>query len=340
MNTKTIITVTLVAALILSIQMASATPIPGQVLKFQQEPLDGRVINGVEYWGHDELSTALSNYTQVAGAEPVLTGYRGVFMADDFADRFDSPVVHVRWWGSYLNNERIQPVDKFLIAFESDIPDPDGQTGPLFSQPGSVLLPQVVDRGPIAPGSGTFEEKWVSPGGDPLLEELYEYNAELHVGKEFFQKPDTVYWLKIVALVDVGPDWDPATQPATQWGWHNRDYTVMDPLASVPPAVVPGEHIQGVIDSADGTTTPIWHFQDDAVTGLLNVDITVDPIMPFVEQDQTTFEPTHYLDLIDGPDGISNYSKDLAFELYTVPEPATLVILSLGAVLLRKTRRV
>jgi hypothetical protein len=45
-------------------------------------------------------------------------------MADDFADKFSSPVVHVKWWGSYLNKFTTPnfPVDKFLISFESDIP--------------------------------------------------------------------------------------------------------------------------------------------------------------------------------------------------------------------------
>ena len=61
-----------------------------------------------------------------------------------------------------------------------------------------------------------------------------------------------MYWLKIVALVDVPPGCpfpDP-DQPPTfvpRWGWHNRDYTIMDPLASTPPAVVPGEHIDGFL---------------------------------------------------------------------------------------------
>ena len=55
--------------------------------------------------------------------------YRGTFMADDFADRFNlghsfnSPIVHVKWWGSYLNDfvSPNFPVDKFLISIESDV---------------------------------------------------------------------------------------------------------------------------------------------------------------------------------------------------------------------------
>src|SRR5262245_33232995 len=79
---------------------AAADPIPGRsVLKFSQKPMDGTVVPGPtgtqqRWWGHDELSTA---YSQIGATGP--TPYRGVFMADDFADKFSSPVVHVKWWG-------------------------------------------------------------------------------------------------------------------------------------------------------------------------------------------------------------------------------------------------
>src|SRR5688500_7562954 len=180
-----------------------ADPLPGRdVPKFSQKPMDGTAITSPSgtvqrCWGHDELSTA---YSTVGAAGP--TPYRGTFMADDFADKFDSPVVHVKWWGSYLNNfvSPNFPVDKFLISFESDVPA--GPNNP-FSHPGQPLLNQIVRRGPISPGSGTFTEATISPGGPPLNETLYEYNAELHLGKEFFEKSDTVYWLKVVALVDL-----------------------------------------------------------------------------------------------------------------------------------------
>ncbi|HEX2476871.1 MAG TPA: hypothetical protein VHK01_19105, partial [Lacipirellulaceae bacterium] len=172
---------------------ATADPIVGRdLLKFSQKPMDATPItspNGTvqRFWGHDELSTA---YSTVGATGP--TPYRGTFMADDFADKFNSPIVHVKWWGSYLNNfvSPAFPVDKFLISIESDVPQ--GPNNP-FSHPGQPLLNQIVKRGPISPGSGTFTERPISGGGPPLGETLYEYNAELHLGKEFFQKPDTVY---------------------------------------------------------------------------------------------------------------------------------------------------
>lgn len=312
--------------LVLAAGLAQADPLPGRdVLKFSQRPLDGLAIDdgsGVttQYWGHDELSTA---YGAVDATGQVV--YQGQFMADDFADTFDSPVVHVKWWGSYLEQtDNMLPVDRFLISFESDKSAADAGG---FSQPDTPLLSQIVDRGALFAGSGTFTEKLISSGGPPLDEQLYEYNAELHTGFEFPEQRDTVYWLKIVALAD--PTGDPTSLPP-RWGWHDRDYAMMDPLAS--PGVAPGEFIEGYVGSAV-TPTPVWHFQDDAVTG--NVTIIPGPVPGgglTVLQDPLTFQPTKYLDDIDGPVGIGQYSKDLAFELYTVavPEPASIGLACLG----------
>ncbi|HEX2474605.1 MAG TPA: PEP-CTERM sorting domain-containing protein [Lacipirellulaceae bacterium] len=335
----------LVAATMLPPATAVADPLPGRdVLKFSQRPMDGTTIttpDGVNqrYWGHDEMSTAYGS----APGPTVPQVYQGRFMADDFADKFSSPVVHVKWWGSYLNNliTPNTPVDKFLISFEKDVPaGPDNQ----FSRPGEPLLNQIVRRvpagGTLTPGSGTFTESPVSGGGPPLNERLFEYNAELHLGKEFRQEPDTVYWLKIVALVDspfpIDPN-EPLPDFLPRWGWHNRDYTLKNSLASTAPAVVPGEHIDGFIfpSPIPEIGTEVWHFQDDAVTGRIAVNVggPMGQVMPVI--DQSEYRPTRYLALADGPQVVTEFSKDLAFELYTiVPEPATcaLIIFGLAAV--------
>lgn len=312
---------------------ANADPLPGRdVLKFSQLPMDGTTIidpNGTvtDYFGHDELSTAWGEDLTGTGQIDI---YRGRFMADDFADNFDSPVVHVKWWGSYLNRVADQEVNKFLISFEMDVP----AIAPGFSHPGTPILNQVVFRDPdgaLSVGEGTFLEKSISLGGPPLDEELFEYNAELHLGKEFFQQADEIYWLKIVALVDLPPGFDPNNDPLTEWGWHNRDYTIPNALASLFPT--PGEHIEGTLPGGED----VWHFQDDAVEGDVTIDTTGSGglIMPVVLQDPATFLPTNYLDGIDGPGDainqiISQFSKDLAFELYTIPEPATCMLLLIG----------
>lgn len=330
--------------------LAAADPLDGQVLKFSQQPqimttLTDPAGNVLTYAGHDELSTAWG-FIDAAGGQP--TQYEGQFMADDFADRFNSPVVHVKWWGSYLRDQIVQPVNKFLISFESDIPATDQSP----SMPGRPLLNQVVNQvslgpvNPLTPGSGTYTEKLLQVA-DPavgVFESLYEYNAELYFDKGFYQQPDTVYWLKIVALVDLFAD--QPIQDSTQWGWHNRDYTILDPLASIPPGVSPGEH-QEPIPLPDINALPIWHFQDNAFAGQVIVDTLGPGGLEMPDVFQEPFGPTYYVDGIDGPGpiagsnwpGIGVFSKDLAFELYTIPEPAAVSILLVGFVGLALRRR-
>ena len=313
---------------------ALGDPLQGRdVLKFSQLPMVGTDINGTKYWGHDELSTAWAMTPGLPAGDP--QEYAGTAMADDFADKFDTPVVHVKWWGSYINdqNSDFMKARKFLISFETDVPVDlnSGGTFNEFSHPGTPLLSQVVTLGPLAPGSGTFmETPLATPAG---VEGIYEYNAELAC--PFPQEADTVYWLKIVALDDVADAANPLL-----WGWHNRDYTVFDPLAS--PAIAPGEYLDGTIVGSDGTDYPIWHFQDDSVSSSVFVTEPMppnpdDPCDWYVQQDN--YMPQNYVSPYDGPTEIFRYSKDLAFELYTVPEPSTFVLLGLGAAYLLTIRR-
>lgn len=176
-------------------------------------------------------------------------------------------------------------------------------------------------------------------------ESLYEYNAELHLNMPFPEKQDTVYWLKIVAMVDApaGATFDPYNPPAavTKWGWHNRDYMIQNPLAS--PAVLPGETIVGQVVPG----TPVWHFQDDSVAG----DVRIQPtaaggyLSPTIFQ--TNMAPQKYMDLADGPagnpavPGISAFSKDLAFEIFTtIPEPTGVALMAMGMMGLALRRKV
>jgi hypothetical protein len=292
-----------------------ADPLPGEVLKFEQLPLNNGVDpstglpdGGAPFPGHDEPSTA---YLNTAGT------YAGTFAADDFADNYSTPVVHVSWWGSYLSNPApASPVQQFLISFESDVPSAQNTTGN-FSEPGTPLLTEVVNAGALAPASGTFTEKLVNPS---VPEPLYQYNAELAV--PFQEQAGTVYWLKIVALA--GPN-----QSQLQWGWHNRDWGIQDTLAS--PAVSPGEINEGT------AAIPVWHFQDDAVTGRVVAGVNSAGTLGILQE--VTSGPLNYALTpsgsvpIDGPPGIENLSEDLSFRLYTVvPEPSTIALLGLGAV--------
>ena len=323
---------------------AQADPLDGQVLKFQQLPMVNTKITTVTppitgvYHGHDEESTLYGVPDAAA-----ITLYTGTAMADDFADEFDTPVVHVRWWGSYLNNftGTDARVDKFLIAFEDDVPASD--TNP-FSHPGDDIRAQIVNKvavSPLLPGSGTYTEKLLFEA--PGVETIYEYNAELHLDKQFPQKPGEIYWIKIAALVDQVPD---GTNQLPRWGWHNRDYTKPDPfaLAVTPVPVFPGERDERAeVPGGAAYPTPVWHFQDDAVSAFTQVEIMPNmPNMPSLVL-QESYEPQNYLAPWDGPGpgigsdgtthgGIGLFSKDLAFELYTVPEPASALLTLIGLV--------
>ena len=285
---------------------AWADPLPGEILKFQQLPLGGNPNSTV--FGHDELSTATT--TTPPGA------FTGTFAADDFSDNVTAPIVHVQWWGSYIPNPNgtapANPVQQFLISFESDIPA-SSTSGPGFSTPGTVLTSQVVNLGALAPGSGTFTE---TQQGGSAAEPLFRYNAELLY--PFPEVANTIYWLKIVALTNPSDN--------IQWGWHNRDYTVQDTLAA---PVSPGEVNLGT------ATNPIWHFQDDAVTGRLSYF----PNNNFLSE--TGFSPLKYDNTDDGfPAGAVTPSEDLAFGLYyNVPEPVGLPLLAASMFFLRRQRQ-
>ncbi len=305
---------------------AKADPLPGEVAKFMQLPLNGGlptsltpgtiIPGGAPYPGHDELSTA---YVAPVGSPFQL---QGNYMADDFADNVSTPVVHVQWWGSYINpNAAVPPgqVQQFLISFESDVPASTAN-GP--SHPGSPLLSQIVTLGALSAGSGTFTEKAI-PTAPGATEQLFQYNAELTV--PFLEQKDTVYWLKIVALDNNHQQNDPN---ALVWGWHDRDWGINNPLAS--PVPVPGETPQ----LPNFLNTPIWHFQDDSVSGRVGINPLVPG--PLASIQQFGAAPQNYIDGIDGPfaptggPGISNFSKDLAFVLYTTPEPSSLCLAGMG----------
>jgi len=293
--------------------IAAAGPLPGEVLKFQQLPLGDLATNQAsKFPGHDELSTA--TLSTASG------GFNGTFAADDFSDNVSSPIVDVGWWGSYFpNGASPAPVQHFLISFESDVP---ASSSGGFSQPGQSLSSEVVTLGALTPASGTFTETpdpTVAGGPDG---QIYSYNAELK--NPFPEQAGTTYWLKIVALD--GPNQN------TQWGWHNRDYTIPDPYAAPP-----GDTLLGANDIGQ----PVYHYLDDAVTGSITYIPTPPPSLI-----ETNMTPLLYSNnpAIDGfgATGVPAPSEDLAFSLYynpTVPEPVATPILGLGWFLLRRHRR-
>jgi hypothetical protein len=172
----------------------------------------------------------------------------------------------------------------------------------------------------LGAASGNFTQTFANGA---VLEHLYQYNAELTV--PFQEQANTVYWLKIVALED------PSVQAPVKWGWHNRDWGITDTLAA---PISPGERDEGPLVLSNGTT-PVWHFQDDAVIGQIDYGINTAGVWDI--NSEFNINPTNYIQIpgqvpIDGPPGIQQYSQDLSFELYTiVPEPSTFILLMLGS---------
>jgi len=303
-----------------------ADPLPGRdVLKFSQRPMiDTQMVSDAgfltSYHGHGELSTAWSWYSAANPGNFNFIGYQGTIMTDDFADRFNSPVVHVKWWGSYLNNPGIG-VDKFLITFGG---------GYFGGNDLAESLSQVVVKGALSPGSGTFTERQVSAVS--VDGPIYEYNAELYLGKEFDQQANRNYSLSIAALVDIAPNQDPLTDPSViRWGWNTRDYTINNPLAS------------GVFSEQLVTTlppnTPVWQFGEASEPGRARISRGIDGtfVMPNVSVSSRDFQRgsrfrNRYRPGTDGPLAIGQVNRDLAFELYTVPEPGSCVLLAIGAI--------
>ncbi len=338
--------------------MAFADPLPGEVLKFYQAPLNlagpiyppGAVPSPLDvpasprFAGHDELSTAFFNSASAA--------YTGTMMADDFGDNLTTPIVHVMFWGSYMNNTAPPTgtlgVQEFQITFYTDNPGVPGAN--VASTPLIPYSSQTVKlaTAPLTSGSGTFTETLVpNAAGSPNTGDsaMYQYNAELAmpVAEPVATNPltgqtgpapiGTVDWISIVALVG-GPN---GANTNLEWGWHDRDYGIFDPLAIGANPTGPGENnLNPTLSDPNGQ--PVWHFQDDAVSN---------PTFTLNSSGVPSASPTAYLPqtYIPGVDIASSqaYSKDLAFALYTaVPEPTSLGLLAIAGVatLGRRKRRI
>jgi hypothetical protein len=290
---------------------AGADPLPNEAPKFYQPPLDQLSIGSVTYYGQNDNSTG----TNSVGSPNV---YTGTFMADDFSDSVSQPVAHISFWGAYPFTHAQVPKPQYVISFLSnavgELPDDAGT----FSEPGTPLSTQIVSNGTITPQSGTYTQTLLD-GNAP--EPLYMYNAEL--AYPFPEQAGTTYWVEIAVLSNV------AQGAPAGWGWHDRDWTQQDPYAD------PAETAQTGPDDI-----PLYHFEDDAVQGSFTLTISnpSDPVNGFSLQ-QSGMMPQNYIDGEDGPDGIGEFSEDMAFELYyDTPEPGAMVLMIPAAIALARRR--
>jgi hypothetical protein len=234
-------------------------------------------------------------------------------IADDFRDPFNTPVLTVRWWGSYVGptfgpgTPGPVPIfgpgseDGYLISFFKDIPA-DTPGGVPYSRPGELLGSYAV----------SFDKVWVEPtnyiGWDQ--HPIWEYKANLmdaHLDHPstyagpmgFNQKAGEIYWISIVA--EVGHKLELVTDATGAVRW------VESPTGKFaqPNQQNPEGHYWG------WHTSPI-HFNDVATMGHLAM-----PGMQWEYFGWQPIQPRHEL-------------FDMAFELYTVPEPIGASLMAAG----------
>ncbi len=234
-------------------------------------------------------------------------------IADDFKDDFSTPVLTVRWWGSYRPGFEpdprpgIPPVpfeDGFVLSFFSD--EPMTPTNG-FSRPKELLGTYVAPM-PAVRMRPTTHLGWDN-------HRIWEYEVDLQdtcldhqtawtTPNGFHQKPGEVYWLAINAEVGHGLEAirDPATGEVIRWEAFDTGKQA-------------SQHFWGWHTSPD-------HFNDVATMGHL--------AMPTADQWQfgqwEKIRPQHGL-------------HDMAFQLLTVPEPCNLLLGGLSVLGLCSLRR-
>jgi hypothetical protein len=151
--------------------------------------------NGVKWSQGPDMQTGVDTWSQI-----------GVFssqVADDFPCKDGVPIAALRWWGSFPGPTGSEiPPGKFIIRFFSDVP---ATVDPPYSHPGDLLYEETVDKFVSA-------YAFTTPDG----EDVFEYFAQLP--KPFDQREGKVYWLSIVAVLDL---------PGL-WGWHEASQHYLD----------------------------------------------------------------------------------------------------------------
>jgi len=276
----------------------------GTVVKYSQpirHVIDPGWPNDMMNWGEDIPSDV--DWNKIMQSPTLDPNW---VIADDFRDEFERPVITVKWWGSYLGPVFQQPVvggpvitlppgpgveDGYAISFFRDIPvGPDAP----FSRPDGLLGTYVLpfDRVSVKP------TPYVGWDQHPIFE--YEANLmDAHLDHAvqpyadqmgFNQRPGEVYWISIVA--EVGHQLRIETDPTSgEVRWVSEDT-----------GKFAQNHYWG------WHTSPV-HFNDVATMGHL--------FMPGNEWQYGQWMP------IQPQHGL----RDMAFQLQTIPEPASMMLI-------------
>ncbi len=289
----------------------------GTFVKFDQpirHVIDSDWPNDMMNWGEDIPSDFDWNKVMMPSTAPLEPNW---IIADDFQDIYSLPVRTVKWWGSYVGPTFQQPAaggpiitlppapgaeDGYAISFFRDIPAGPNATNPLsYSLPDGLLATYVLPLDRIS----IKETPFIGWDQHPI----YEYEANLmdaHLDHAvtpygdpmgFNEKAGEVYWISITA--EVG----------------HKISLVVDPTT--------GENRWVSEDTGKFADNHFWgwhtspkHLLDVATMGhlaMLDNQWQYGQWMPI--------QPQHGL-------------FDMAFQLKTIPEPASALLLGLAGVLI------
>lgn len=159
-------------------------------------------------------------------------------LADDWLCTETGPVQDVHFWFSF-QHDLIAPITGVHVSIHSDIPDPDGPFGPLYSKPGEVLWErhfaptdsELTIRGPFSGMQGWLDPNPPVTAQRPDHQTFYQMNIE-NIRQPFIQEQGKIYWLDL---------WMTLANPDARVGWktsleHFQDDAVWDdlPLGAAP----------------------------------------------------------------------------------------------------------
>jgi hypothetical protein len=169
-------------------------------------------------------------------------------LADDWLCTETGPVADIHFWLSF-RQDIVVPIQAIRVSIHSDIPDPDGPTGPLFSMPGELLW-----AGGFSPSQftirdyGTGQQGWFDPNTGEYIRpdhfRFYQVNIQ-NILDPFIQEAGKIYWLDLSVLAG-----DPGTTPLVGWKT-SRDHFNDD----------------AVWADYDATGNLVWNELRDPITG-------------------------------------------------------------------------
>jgi len=286
---------------------ASADPLPGEGnLKFFQSPLSGAPNAGAGVYPVGAGYNPATDFARPFFGQDMTSvnnTAQNTTVLDDFSDFNPNPIVHVTWWGSYQGGNP-GPAGAGLAAQAFLITFwTNNPSNP--STPSTLIGVDHVVPGTLSPQSSTYTETLQTTPNYPVgIPGGKPGDSDLYKYNAELNIPQQDAVFPNVEWIGIQAL---SSNPSLLWGWHDRDYGIFDPYAN------PN-------DGAPPVAGNNYHFMDDAVT--------------------TNGGPYTPLSYNTSFDGIGT-SMDMAFALYTVPEPASICLIGLASfgLMARRPRR-